>query len=96
MAEHRLDGLIAPTWDPSWIIDPVNGDSGSGGPGGAPAVAGYPHLTVPMGMISGLPVGLSFIGGRFEDGKILALGYAYEIRSHEAQRPAYIPEVPYR
>ncbi len=96
MAEHQLDALIAPTWDPSWIIDPVNGDTGNGGPGGAPAVAGYPHLTVPMGMISGLPVGLSFIGSRFEDGKILALGYAYEIRSHGAEKPAYLPEVPYR
>lgn len=96
MAEHQLDALIAPSWDPSWIIDPVNGDMGSGGPGGAPAVAGYPHLTVPMGMISGLPVGLSFIGGRFQDGKILAMGYAYEIRSHEARRPAYLPEVPFR
>ncbi|MCW8844976.1 MAG: amidase [Gammaproteobacteria bacterium] len=96
MAEHKLDGLIAPTWDPSWIIDPVNGDSGNGGPGGAPAVAGYPHLTVPMGMIRGLPVGLSFIGGRFQDASILGMGYAFEIRTHAASRPVFLPEVPFR
>jgi amidase len=96
MGEHKLDALVAPTEDPSSIIDPVNGDYGNWGPGGAPAVAGYPHLTVPMGMISGLPVGLSFIGGRFQDAGILAMGYAYEIRSHEARRPVFLPEVPFR
>ena len=96
MDGHKLDGLIAPTWDPSWIIDPVNGDMGSGGPGGAPAVAGYPHLTVPMGMIRGLPVGLSFIGGRFQDAGILAMGYAFEIRTHAGRRPVFLPEVPFR
>ena len=41
-------------------------------------MAGYPHLTVPMGQVGGLPVGLSFIGGRWQDARMLALGYAYE------------------
>jgi amidase len=96
MAQHKLDALVAPTEDPSILIDTVNGDYGNWGPGGAPAVAGYPHLTVPMGLIKGLPVGLSFIGGRFQDARILSMGYAYEIRSHEARRPAFLPEVPFR
>ena len=53
---------------PAWPIDAVNGDQISGGGGGSlAAVAGYPHLTVPMGQVQGLPVGLSFIGPKWSD-----------------------------
>lgn len=52
---QRLDALIAPTGGPAWLIDLVNGDASTGGISRAPAVAGYPHLTVPMGYVSGLP-----------------------------------------
>jgi amidase len=63
----------------AWKIDAVHGDQISGsGAGSLAAVAGYPHLTVPMGQVKGLPVGLSFIGGKWADAKILALGFAYE------------------
>jgi amidase len=64
---------------PSWKIDAVNGDQiAGGGAGGLAAVAGYPHLTVPMGMVKGLPVGLSFIGPKWSEARLLSLGYAYE------------------
>ena len=64
---------------PAWKIDAVNGDQISGGgAGGLAAVAGYPHLTVPMGLVKGLPVGLSFIGPKWSEALILSLGYAYE------------------
>ena len=64
---------------PSWKIDAVNGDQISGGGAGSlAAVAGYPHLSVPMGMVKGLPVGLSFIGPKWSDALMLRLGYAYE------------------
>ena len=63
----------------AWKIDAVHGDQISGGGAGSlAAVAGYPHLTVPMGFAKGLPVGLSFIGGKWEDAGILSFGYAYE------------------
>ena len=76
---HKLDALVGPTMPPAWKIDAVNGDQISGGGGGSlAAVAGYPHLTVPMGQVKGLPVGLSFIGGKWKDGEILSLGHAYE------------------
>ena len=64
---HKLDALVGPTMPPAWKIDAVNGDQISGGgAGGLAAVAGYPHLTVPMGLVKGLPVGLSFIGPEVE------------------------------
>ncbi len=76
---NRLDALIGPTMPPSWKIDAVNGDQIAGGGGGAlAAVAGYPHLTVPMGQIKGLPVGLSFIGPKWSDALLLQLGFSYE------------------
>ena len=66
MTQHRLDALVAPTSGPATLIDLVNGDYGSGGSSSAPAVAGYPHITVPAASSSGLPVGISFFGRAVE------------------------------
>jgi amidase len=79
---------------PSWSIDAVNGDQISGGGGGGlAAVAGYPHLTVPMGQMKGLPVGLSFIGPKWSDQLILSLGYAYEQASRKRVEPHFLPSI---
>jgi amidase len=79
LRDHRLVALVGPTMPAAWKIDAVHGDQISGGGGGGlAAVAGYPHLTVPMGAVRGLPVGLSFIGGKWDDARILSLGFAYE------------------
>ena len=79
LRENDLVALVGPTMPPAWPIDTVNGDQISGGGAGSlAAVAGYPHLTVPMGMVKGLPVGLSFIGPKWSDAAILSLGFAYE------------------
>jgi amidase len=79
LRQHKLDALVGPTMPPAWKIDAVNGDQISGGGAGSlAAVAGYPHLTVPMGLVKGLPVGLSFIGPKWSDALMLRLGYAYE------------------
>ncbi len=76
---NMLDALVGPTMPPAWKIDAVNGDQVSGGGAGSlAAVAGYPHLTVPMGLVKGLPVGLSFIGPKWSEALLLSLGYAYE------------------
>ena len=76
---HRLDALVGPTMPAAWKIDAVHGDQISGGGAGSlAAVAGYPHLTVPMGQVRGLPVGLSFIGPKWSDTLMLRFGYAYE------------------
>ena len=72
--------LVQPTTAPAWMIDAVHGDQSPdrNGIGNAAAIAGYPHLTVPMGAVQGLPVGLSFIGTKWDDARMLALGAAYE------------------
>lgn len=94
LREHRLDALVGPTMPPAWKIDAVNGDQISGGGAGSfAAVAGYPHLTVPMGMVKGLPVGLSFIGPKWSDALILSLGYAFENARGGFPAPAFLPSI---
>jgi len=79
LKHYRVVILVGPTMPPAWMIDAVNGDQSSGGGAGSlAAVAGYPHLTVPMGLVKGLPVGLSFIGPKWSEALLLDLGYAYE------------------
>jgi amidase len=79
LKEYNVVALVGPTAGPSWKIDAVNADQFSGGgAGNLAAVAGYPHLTVPMGLIKGLPVGLSFMGPKWSEATLLSLGYAYE------------------
>ena len=76
---NKVIALVGPTAGPAWAIDAANGDLFTGGGAGSlPAVAGYPHLTVPMGLVKGLPVGLSFIGPKWSEALLLNLGYAYE------------------
>jgi amidase len=88
MREHDVIALVAPTTGPAWMIDLVNGDRSVGSSSMLAAVAGYPHLTVPMPSVSGLPVGLSFFGKAHSESTLLALGYAYEqARSTEHLRP---------
>jgi amidase len=90
LAHDRLDALVAPTTGPAWKIDLIDGDHfGGGGAGGLAAIAGYPHLTVPMGLVKGLPVGLSFIGPAWSEARLLAFGFAYEQRTHKRRPPAY-------
>jgi amidase len=94
LEKHRLDVLVGPTMPPAWKIDSVNGDQISGGGAGSlAAVAGYPHLTVPMGMVKGLPVGLSFIGPKWSDGLLLSLGFAYEQARGPFPGPTLMPSV---
>ncbi|ESQ88921.1 amidase [Asticcacaulis sp. AC460] len=79
MKANAVTVLIAPTYGPAWLSDPVWGDQYSG-PSATqlPATSGYPHLTVPMGDVQGLPVGLSFIGPRWSETALLKAGYAFE------------------
>nr|WP_086620026.1 amidase [Erythrobacter tepidarius] len=89
LADNKVQFLIAPTNGPSWASDLINGDNynASIGFGGPAAIAGYPHLTVPMGTIEGLPVGLSILGAKWDDHAVLKAGAAYE-RARTAKLPA--------
>lgn len=87
---HNLDALICPTNDPAGMIDLKRGDDHVRVASTPAAIAGYPHLTVPMGFVDGLPVGLSFIGSAGTDTQILALGHAFETVAEAWRPPAVI------
>ncbi|HEY3888776.1 MAG TPA: amidase [Caulobacteraceae bacterium] len=90
IADNRLDALVACTCGPASRIDFATGDHTSGRSAGLPAIAGYPHLTVPMGQVQGLPVGLSFIGPAWTEAVLLALGHAFEQAAQARKPPTYI------
>ena len=93
LARHRLDALLAPTNDPAWLTDPVNGDSPKGGFSTPPAVAGYPHITVPAGFVDGLPIGISFVAGAFREARLFDLAYDYEQASLARRPPQFLATV---
>ncbi|MDE2411061.1 MAG: amidase [Sphingomonadales bacterium] len=79
LATYKVTFLVAPTGPPAWPTDPIAGDHYLEiGAGSLPAIAGYPHLSVPMGAVEGLPVGLSIIGAQWQDKAVLDAGAAYE------------------
>ncbi len=95
--DHRVAFLIAPTTGPAWPSDLIYGDNFPGriGAGSLAAIAGYPHLTVPMGAVEGLPVGLSFMGAKWADAAVLRAGAAYErARTAALPEPKFRPWVP--
>jgi amidase len=94
MSKYSLDALVAPTGGPAWLIDLVNGDSGTASapsPSSVAAVAGYPHITVPAGDVHGLPVGISFIGRAWSEPTLLRIAYAYEQATRHRHAPHFAP-----
>jgi amidase len=89
LAEHGLDALISVSYGPAGRIDLGAGDHGWGRASKLPAVAGYPHLTVPMGQVLGMPVGISFIGPAWSEAKLLGLGHAFEQAAPARRAPTY-------
>jgi amidase len=94
LTEHGLDAIVAPTTGPAWTTDVINGDHYAGSASGLPAVAGYPHVTVPMGAVGGMPVGLSFIGPKWSEARLIGLAYAYEQATHLRTPPTYAERSP--
>jgi amidase len=90
MDRLHLDALVAPTGNPAWPIDLVNGDHFTGSVTTPAAVAGYPHITVPMGSVYGLPVGLSFYGRAWSDSLLVSLAFAYEQATGHRQPPRFL------
>jgi amidase len=92
MADHNLDVMVSPSGPVPGRIDPINGDvwPSWAGAGWMAAIGGTPHLSVPMGNVHGMPVGLSFIGAAGQDADMLNYGYAYEQRTHHLVTPQYL------
>ena len=90
MNEYGLDAIIAPTRGIPWPTDHVIGDRlDTGGSAGPAAIAGYPSITVPMGFVSGLPVGISFFGRPWSEPTLLRVAYAYEQATHHRRPPTF-------
>ncbi|MGH8447128.1 MAG: amidase [Solimonas sp.] len=88
LKKQRLAALVSPTMGPAWLTDSVLGDHFVGGSTSqAPAVAGYPHVTVPAGLVGGLPVGLSFVGGAWSEPQLIGIAAAFERMAQHLPRP---------
>lgn len=90
LQEYNLDALVAPTGSPAWKTDLVNGDHFIGGSSSLAAIAGYPSITVPMGFVNDLPVGVSFFSTAWREPLLIEIAYAYEQATHHRKAPKYI------
>jgi len=92
LADHNVAALVSPSGPISSRVDPINGDVWPdwAGAGWLAAIAGYPHVTVPMGDVHGVPIGFSFMGAKNQDAEILSFGYAYEQRTNLRVEPQYL------
>ena len=94
MTKHQLDALVAPTFGLPWLTDLVAGDvfpAGAASPSTIAAVAGYPHVTVPMGYVRGVPIGLSIFGRAWSEPTLIKIAYAYEQATKHRRPPTFAP-----
>lgn len=90
MEELNLDVIVAPTGSPAWKTDHQNGDTFTLGSSSAAAISGYPNITVPMGYVGELPVGLSFFGRKWSEGVLLDIAFVYEKATKHRRIPKYL------
>jgi amidase len=90
IAKHRLDAIVAPTGNPAWPTDLVNGDHFTGSSSTPAAVARYPSVSVPMGYAWGLPVNLSFFGAAWSEPTLIRLAYAFEQVTRQRKPPQFL------
>lgn len=90
--EHKLDAIVGPSNAPTWMIDFINGDCGSGyvGSSSLAAVAGYPNITVPAGFARELPIGISFFGKAFTEGTLIKIAYSFEQATKARRKPKFL------
>ncbi|MEK6782239.1 MAG: amidase [Bacteroidota bacterium] len=91
LKENSLDALMAPTGSPAWKTDLIDGDHFMGGSSSLAAISGYPSITVPMGFIDELPVGVSFFSTAWTEPMLLEIAFSYEQSTKHRKAPRYIP-----
>lgn len=89
MKKYQLDAIIAPSSGPAWKTDLINGDHYLFGNSSPAAIAGYPNITVPMGNIDGLPVGISFYAEAWNEGKLINMAYTFEQKNPKRIIPEF-------
>jgi amidase len=94
LAQHGVVAIVAPTGGPAWTTDLITGDHFIGSASQLAAVSGYPHITVPMGDIRDVPVGLSFFGPAWSEPTLIGLAYAYEKRTQARKTPEFLAQSP--
>lgn len=94
LAAHKLDAIVAITGGPAWPTDLITGDHFLGGCSQPAAVAGYPHITVPMGYVFGLPVNMSLFSTAWTEPTLIRLAFAFEQLTQHRRAPQYLPTAP--
>lgn len=93
LGKFKVDAIVGPTAGPAWVTDWVAGDRTDSGCASPPAVAGYPHITVPAGFKFGLPLGISFFGAAWSEPKLIKYAYAFEQLRKARRKPEFLPAV---
>lgn len=93
LAKFKLDAIVAPTAGAAWLTDWIDGDHADSGCASPPAVAGYPHITVPAGFKFGLPLGISFFGAPWSEPKLLRIAYGFEQTRRARRKPEFLPTI---
>jgi amidase len=94
LSKDKLDAIVAPAGGPAWLIDLVTGDHDTGGSSTPAAVAGYPNVTVPAGLVHGLPVGVSFFGGAWNEGPLIKIASGFEAAMPSRKKPSFLTTAP--
>ncbi len=95
LADNNLDAIVAPTDNPAWPTDLINGDHFVIGTSSPPAIVGYPNINVPAGMVFGVPVGISFFASAFSEPTLIKLASGFEAVTHARQKPQFLPTLPF-
>jgi amidase len=90
MNVNKLDALMSPTGSPAWKTDMILGDHFVGGNSSLAAISGYPAITVPVGFVENLPVGVTFFGRAWSEPVLIEIAYAYEQGTKHRRAPKFI------